>query len=490
MKNSQTAKNGQGAFGCPRIVLDFPSVHAYGVHFESCLVPRHLKMAPSLTRQRNSSMISLRSATETSSPCDDDIVVRTSASSVQSATSNRSGRSQQGKSSIRRPPSSVFSVTSHRSSRSSNAGGDRKREESFSTTSAKQGYFFRCSASKGIILYARVAVLMFIILNLTNLPFRVNHQQFATSMTIYRQQTIPYVPPESLSAPRFLFGIFSTLRDRDVVRRNVIRRTYLASDTDRICTLEDLHHKPHCRIVYTFVVGANSTGVTDMVDQTPASLVVDAAQGNIFNDLGQPVRPEKDVTYLNLQENMEYGKSPSWFLYANTIVDDLGVDFIAKVDSDTLVFPSRFLDEFVPFLPTKRQVNKAENVTESDLTSELRVYGGIPNDSIGCGGLRRPHCAKMGGKTYMQGQFHFLSVDMSRYVTSIPRDLRHELFVPIEDLCTAKYVHSHPKPVLEAVVSPRQHLWEHGKHIKDPASFERRWNQVVREMQQSSAKGS
>jgi hypothetical protein len=229
-----------------------------------------------------------------------------------------------------------------------------------------------------------------------------------------------------------------------------------------------------------------------MVDQTPPSLVVDAMEGPIFDDQGRTIPHENDVTYLNLRENMEYGKSPSWFLYANTIADDLGIDFIAKVDSDTLVFPSRFLDEFASFLPTKHHASNSSfsNITGSNYTSELRVYGGIPNDSIGCGGLRRPHCAKMGGKTYMQGQLHFLSVDMSRYVTSIPQDLRRELFVPIEDLCTAKYVHSHPKPVLEAVVSREQNLWEHGKHIKDPISFEQRWNQVVREMEQSRAQGS
>ena len=453
-------------------------------------------MAPSLTRQRNASTISLRTASETpsasalkaSSWSEDDIAVRTSASSTQSVTSNRSARSQQRKTLVQASSSSAaISVTSHRSSRASKGASGRKRDDSFSPSS-KADPTFLIKADKRYTLCARVAILIFIILNLTNSPYTASHDWLAESIAV--TGIVQVVQPTQ--TPRFLFGIFSTLRESDIERRKVIRRTYLASDPRRICSLKDLPDKPHCQIVYTFVVGANATGTTDMVDQTPQSLVIDTTEGPILNEQEQEIPHEDDVTYLNLRENMEHGKSASWFLYANTIVDELAVDYIAKVDSDTLVFPSRFLDEFAAFLPIKHHANNSSfgNITGSNHTSELRVYGGIPNDSIGCGGLRRPHCAKMVGKTYMQGQLHFLSVDMSRYITSIPRELRRELFVPIEDLCTAKYVHSHPRPVLEAVVSRQQNLWEHGKQIKDPASFERRWNQVVRGMQQTMTSDS
>lgn len=450
-------------------------------------------MAPSLARQRNSSTVSLRSCSEATStsplktPCwtEEENVVRSSAASVQSVTSIRSGRSQQRRSAARKT-SSALSVASHRTSRSSSASNKRTREDSYSPTSKRNQTMWN-NADKRVILYARVAILIFIVLNLTKPPHRTNHyrSEATTLSTIYTPEILPTIPQGSRTKPRFLFGIFSTLREHDSVRRNVIRRTYLASDPNRICSIQELPRKPRCQIVYTFVVGANATGVTDMVDQQPSNLTVDVREGHVVNEGSPVVSYEEDVTYLNLQENMEYGKSPSWFLYANSIVNELGADFIAKVDSDTLVFPNRFLDEFASLLPTKERPSNDTGFSMAT-RAELRVYGGIPNDSIGCGGLRRPHCAKMGGKTYMQGQLHFLSVDLSRYVTSIPRDLRHELFVPIEDLCTAKYVHSHPKPVLEAVVSPQQNLWEHGKHIKDPSSYERRWNQVISDEQNTN----
>lgn len=466
-------------------------------------------MAPSLSyreRQRSASALCLKSCAEaTISSCtsalktpswsDEDVPVRNSASSVQSVASNRSAPSQR-KTIVRGTSSSAFSITSHPSSRSlvTNATSNRLRkrpEENYSPTSKPNQNFFH-NPDKRFLLYARIAILMFILLNLTKSPYNINHEQLAatTAMTIYSKATQPKYNLEGISQdrrPRFLFGIFSTLRHHDFSRRNVIRRTYLASDPHRICSIKELPNKPYCQIVYTFVVGANSSGVLDLVESSPSSLTVNITEHPVLDDYGEEVPLEDDVTYLNLQENMEYGKSPSWFLYANMLVDQFSIDFIAKVDSDTLVFPQRFLDEFATFLPMKNH-SHVVNLTKHDVasTSELRVYGGVPNDSIGCGGLRRPHCAQMGGKTYMQGQLHFLSADLSRYITSIPQDLRRELFVPIEDLCTAKYVHSHPKPVLEAVVSPQQQLWEHGKHIKDPKSYERRWNQVMQEVQSNS----
>lgn len=447
------------------------------------------KMAPSLTRQRNSSTISLRSSSETQSSSalktpswsDEEVALRGSASSCQSVTSNRSGRSQQRKALSHTPSVSTYGPTNQRTSRTSKATNSSRRRDD---NSIKPDPIIFVNGDKRCTLSVRVAILICIILNLTKSPSTLNHDILieTNAMTDDSAQL-----RRTRQRPRFLFGIFSTLRETDAIRRSVIRRTYLASDPDRICSVKDLVNKPHCQIVYTFVLGANATGPTDMVDQPPQSLTVDTREEPILDEQGRVIPYEDDVTYLNLRENMEDGKSPSWFLYANTIVDNLGVDFIAKVDSDTLVFPTQFLDEFASFLPIKDHASNSttvQNITGSNTTSDLRVYGGIPNDSIGCGGLRRPHCTKMGGKTYMQGQLHFLSVDLSRYVTSIPREIRRELFVPIEDLCTAKYVHSHPKPVMEAVVSREQHLWEHGKHIKDPVSYERRWNQVIRETQQ------
>ncbi len=66
---------------------------------------------------------------------------------------------------------------------------------------------------------------------------------------------------------RFLWGIMSTLRPKDAIRRDVIRRTYLSYDSDRICSLSEANQKANsCQILYTFVVGANPNAPMDLVD--------------------------------------------------------------------------------------------------------------------------------------------------------------------------------------------------------------------------------
>lgn len=96
-----------------------------------------------------------------------------------------------------------------------------------------------------------------------------------------------------------------------------------------------------CRLVYAFVVGANPTGPTNLVDYSnnsshPLTLteadVVDQFQfPDLFNSSsivsGEFV--EKDMIFLNIKENMEEGKTPSWFLVANTLVQEYEIDYIA-----------------------------------------------------------------------------------------------------------------------------------------------------------------
>ena len=63
---------------------------------------------------------------------------------------------------------------------------------------------------------------------------------------------------------------------------------------------------------------------------------------------------ETDLVLLNIQENMEDGKSQSFFKYATSVVIDehhLDFDYIAKVDSDTIVYPEPFLNANFQDLP-------------------------------------------------------------------------------------------------------------------------------------------
>ena len=297
----------------------------------------------------------------------------------------------------------------------------------------------------------------------------------------------PQNDPSDDTQVRFLWGIMTTLRPKDAIRRQVIRRTYLSyyqdyyeqnndnnnNNNDKICSLRQAKDKPSCQIVYTFVVGANPHAPMDLVDNshntTSYPLILDAPLSEHLHPTDpqqqqqqQQYYYEDDMTYLNLQENMEDGKTPSWFHYANTLVQEYHIDYIAKVDSDTILFPDQFLEFVKTTLPPRGR----------------RIYGGIPYDVLTCGGYRRQYCPDMVGKTYMSGELYFLSADLSRFITS-PQLNRTAVRIPKEDMCTGNFVHSHPQPLLEAVVSRHQALWEHGDHIKEPHHYEQRWNQVV-----------
>lgn len=137
-------------------------------------------------------------------------------------------------------------------------------------------------------------------------------------------------------------------------------------------------------------------------------------------------------------------------------------DYIAKVDSDTILFPPRFLsfaEENLPNHPLKEQ-----------------VYGGNPIDSLACG--KRWWCKRrIMGKTYMAGGLYFLSANLARYIVS-PGLKRDGKLAPREDVATGNLVHTSPNPVSNIYIMNRHKLWEHGEHLKDPEEYEKRWKEV------------
>lgn len=209
---------------------------------------------------------------------------------------------------------------------------------------------------------------------------------------------------------RVLMGIFSTDTQRDNARRKLIRKTYLSAfkslnelgleegKIDRICALSDLQKDPErfpeCTLVYTFVVGGlNSNSTASPTEQLDDNIpfLVDRSQVQYKTD-------EEDITFLAIQENMNEGKSLTWFKYASTISDALDVDLIAKVDTDTVIFPRGFLEELETVLATQRIERPAR-----------MVYGGL---------------RKVGDESYMQGGFYLLSSDVAEFISSsaCPRD--------------------------------------------------------------------
>lgn len=129
-----------------------------------------------------------------------------------------------------------------------------------------------------------------------------------------------------------LLGIFSTLSEEESEQRQMIRETYLALSKvdDRVCNIQRYRkNRFGCRLVYAFVVGSLEEGPT-LHHNDSEPLVVEPADLKLYGDIVL----EEDVAYLNIKENMEYGKSLTWFKYGASIYKELKIDYIGMIDSD------------------------------------------------------------------------------------------------------------------------------------------------------------
>ena len=241
-----------------------------------------------------------------------------------------------------------------------------------------------------------------------------------------------------------LVGIFSAAGSfKYSHRRDYIRDTILDNRLEpRLCSLkefirqtEESPHKRVCQVAYTFVIGAGGHDrPTDHDDNEP--LTVDNDQfGN----------SEDDCTYLNVIENMEDGKSPTYLKFGANIANQYGIDYILKTDDDSVIsFNAVFdwIDSELPPSPYNR-----------------RIYGGAPRLS------------RVKNTIYSAGEFYFMSADLADYVGNVlTAGDRLSLMNsrPIEDLDMGTFVFSNPHPIKMFNMN-QEKVWVHP--MKSEAAF-------------------
>jgi hypothetical protein len=271
--------------------------------------------------------------------------------------------------------------------------------------------------------------------------------------------------------PRVLMGLFTTDSAEEAKRRAVIRQTWVkyyetsATTPNRICSLQELINdttttttdstgielSDECQMAYIFVVGGNAKGPKELVDSNASYPISVPCHLQHNHDQSE----ERDVLCLNIQENMKEGKSQTWFHYASTIVlTHHYFDYLGKMDTDTLLFPNRFLEDNIHHLPR--------------FPNNMRVYGG--NSQI------KPSVPELHvGPTYMGGALYFMSPDLARYITS-PHCNRTALKRFNEDKSIGNFVHSHPLPIrrIPLPLNVREHP------LKQVEEFQRRWDTFQR----------
>lgn len=254
-------------------------------------------------------------------------------------------------------------------------------------------------------------------------------------------------------ATTVLLGIFTTKTEEERSRRDIIRKTYLQNENGKWCTLNEYKKQIHdahsfvvkCQIPYVFVVGSAPTRPTEHNDDAPL--------------LTQPPEwftEDEDVIHLNIKENMEDGKSVSYFKYASSLSDEFGIDYMAKTDSDTLISSElfqKFIEAELPPKPFNRRIYGGQSMANYDRNS-----------------------------IYAAGEFYFMSSDLANYVSNVLTAGQREKFTaggkvtafrPIEDVDMGTFVFSHPRPVKFISLTPHQ-FWVHG--LKTESDWMDWWN--------------
>lgn len=248
-----------------------------------------------------------------------------------------------------------------------------------------------------------------------------------------------------------------------------------------------LVHPDKCRLAYTFIIGGgNPNGPTQLLqfnDSYPLTLDkpflvsgqnLSSSSNHINHDHPDNTIHEKeiddDIVYLNIQENGDYGKTPTWFLYVTTTLlqqlhnnnnkkknvdddhdtllqnkKDIEFDFIFKTDTDNVLFPNRLFQFFETTVrqqifdvssSKKKNANNNQNLNlnqNKDLRHQQEeqqqvvaeqfsiptlVYGGRPLDKRKCGWPKHDHCNYLIGPIFNGGGCYFVSTELAEYISN------------------------------------------------------------------------
>ena len=249
----------------------------------------------------------------------------------------------------------------------------------------------------------------------------------------------------------FLIGIFTVMED--VHRRRLIRESMLGNKLpgpvqSTLCSLQSYQKEGTtnltCRIIYTFVIGGNPQAPEEWKESSKSDMTMDASK---------MLKHESDILYLNIHENMNGGKTPTWFDYASQRTD---IDYIAKADSDSLISLPSLLSYMERDLPPGSQKPK--------------IYGGHLNEYDECGGATGL-CDKVRGKVYMSGQFYWLSAELARYVSAPATRAKAFLQTNNEDFDIGIKVLSYPEPIQLMACNGAQ-FWIH------PLKTDEEWSET------------
>ena len=228
--------------------------------------------------------------------------------------------------------------------------------------------------------------------------------------------------PRSPRHSRILVGVFSTIYDHKIYRTNYRDLAKLSNGI--MCSLNDFQsksvHSDACRIIYTFVVAGRDKGPTKFLERNKnVAIPRPTLKGPLppeFSDFEK----QTDFTVLNIEENMNDGKSETWLNFASQVVEETGgIDYIAKTNGDTLLYIDKvvqYLDVFLPPFPFNSNSMMGNAATKNLWEYEKRkaAYVSLRHHFDGGSGYGHLHF-------YFQGQFYGMSPMLQRRLSKRPK---------------------------------------------------------------------
>ena len=302
----------------------------------------------------------------------------------------------------------------------------------------------------------------------TNCPHQQQLQEWKSQSAKAASLTAPYNQDQQHHRHkrlRVLMGIFTYDSRLQLPYRRQFRKLFGVfpkyNDT-RVCSLHDFEHaasdeiRYECQFIYTFVVGGlkKDNARTELVDDS-ADILMPAE--NVRFQRTQELRESNDVTYLNIRENMNDGKSQTWFKFATTMMEKWDLDYAGKMDTDSLPYLDKFFNWAYVYLPPPPY--------------NSGILAGVPIDKIWWSrnkaqinqDVNEDFFKESYGKVlhlYAAGQCYIISRDLAQTVV-LEAPKSHAYREGHEDHDISAMAFHSPKPISFHFLSLQQQFWRH-----------------------------
>ena len=303
-----------------------------------------------------------------------------------------------------------------------------------------------------------------------------------TSVTLSASQRRP---------PRVLWGIFTVESSDDMIEseRRKMFRNLLAVAQNRTCPLSNV--VVGCELIYTFVVGGKTEG-RSYIRQLNSSSSDFLVPNYFVEDKNQSLSTYStedtkygDITHLDIKENMDFDKSPTWLGYASKVMQDMEIDYVAKLDTDTLPL----LDLYFRFVDKELPTNaKSHRIMAGILADTVTFFNHIPQQHYrDRANYMRPKFGDVPPHYYFRGEFYLLSKQLAldayeTYVTNFPEFPNWTR--RFEDQIVTALVFASPGPVTAVLLAKSETFWKHPVKLGVEVTSKVQWHDELKGVKQ------